>query len=502
MLLDGSDTGGPAAQPLSRVLDQEPLDDGHGLAGQPDGKEDLVFENRREKLVLRFRIEWRLAGQHFVEEDAESPPIYTRAVRLLLDDLGGNVVGGATEGGGKLLSCNPFLAHAKVCNLDVSLKVEHHIVQLQIAVDDVIGVHEAEGTHNLGGIEARTVLAEAARLLDLKQEIAAVDKLHDEEKLVFGLKARVKRHKKGVFAGQRQHPLLGQRTLHIVVLHKHILLEHLDGKNLLCGLELGKHDLAKAALAQHLEKGKVFWLEDLLCWRGSRGRGGRRRGGRLFLLTLLELGGVDQLVTGGGRRALQLLGGGAEHGQLCCQLGLVQPAESTHVGRAAAVHIAAAGVALQALVVETPEQGAAVVAESWRLVVVPAEAMGNVQPESLLHQLVVTAEAFVRCVCTRAAGKHILMAALVQGQVTQLALVALLAKTPNKVFAVTTEGELAKEASHELVVVHHMHFAPLHRTMAQRWLLLLHKLQRGSNSSCSRHLVPTKMRNAIDLFFG
>ena len=42
--------------------------------------------------------------------------------------LGGDVVGGAAEGGGPVLSKHVLLAHAKVCDLDVSVLVQHHIV--------------------------------------------------------------------------------------------------------------------------------------------------------------------------------------------------------------------------------------------------------------------------------------------------------------------------------------------------------------------------------------
>lgn len=53
-----------------------------------------------------------------------------------LQDLRGDVVGCAAEGGGCVPWTDAFLAHAVVGELDVSLVVQQNVVQLEIAVDD------------------------------------------------------------------------------------------------------------------------------------------------------------------------------------------------------------------------------------------------------------------------------------------------------------------------------------------------------------------------------
>jgi len=65
------------------------------------------------------------------------------------------------------------------------------------------------------------------------------------------------------------------------------------------------------------------------------------------------------------------------------------------------------------------------------------------------------------------------------------ALVPLLAKAPQKILAVSAERGLTEEPSNELVVVHHVHLAPLHRPLALTHSLLLHKL--GWLRTCGRH---------------
>ncbi len=39
-----------------------------------------------------------ITGEHFVDKDPEGPPVHGLVVPLALDDLGGQVLGGATEG--------------------------------------------------------------------------------------------------------------------------------------------------------------------------------------------------------------------------------------------------------------------------------------------------------------------------------------------------------------------------------------------------------------------
>ena len=46
--------------------------------------------------------------------------------------LGGDVVGGPAEGGGPGVLGHVLLAHPKVGDLDVSLGVQQHVVQLQV----------------------------------------------------------------------------------------------------------------------------------------------------------------------------------------------------------------------------------------------------------------------------------------------------------------------------------------------------------------------------------
>ena len=56
----------------------------------------------------------------------------------LTENLGGYVVGGTTEGRRQMLVINTLLTHPKICNSHVTLRVQQHIVQLQIPGGNIV----------------------------------------------------------------------------------------------------------------------------------------------------------------------------------------------------------------------------------------------------------------------------------------------------------------------------------------------------------------------------
>ncbi len=51
-----------------------------------------LFVNSERVVVEK----WGITGKHFVDEDPEGPPVHGLIVTLALDDLGSQVLGGAT----------------------------------------------------------------------------------------------------------------------------------------------------------------------------------------------------------------------------------------------------------------------------------------------------------------------------------------------------------------------------------------------------------------------
>lgn len=67
----------------------------------------------------------------WAKEHGPTGPYHIYPLRYLRSD----VVGCSTEGLGGDAIVHVLFAHAKVCNLDVTLTVQHHIVQLQVSAE-------------------------------------------------------------------------------------------------------------------------------------------------------------------------------------------------------------------------------------------------------------------------------------------------------------------------------------------------------------------------------
>ena len=65
-----------------------------------------------------------------------------------------DVVRRPAEGLRRGVTRNLLLAHAKVRDLDVAVLVEEDVVQLEVAVDDAVGVEVEQADRDLGGVKS------------------------------------------------------------------------------------------------------------------------------------------------------------------------------------------------------------------------------------------------------------------------------------------------------------------------------------------------------------
>ena len=117
VFLDVLSAGLAGAEPLIPVMDQEPPDDvpGGGLqVYRPLNlpRQDLLVYT--EGIVVK---EGRIAGQHLVYEDAQSPPVHRLVVTLGLDDLRSQILRGPAQCPGPV---SDPLGKPEICDLQVS----------------------------------------------------------------------------------------------------------------------------------------------------------------------------------------------------------------------------------------------------------------------------------------------------------------------------------------------------------------------------------------------
>ncbi|RUS74090.1 hypothetical protein EGW08_018153 [Elysia chlorotica] len=147
-------------------------------------------------------------------------------MRSCMNHLWCNVVRGSTECSCRLVADDVLLAHAKVCNFDVTLRVQHDIVQLEIS-GEIESLYISCG--NSADLRCDGLL-ELALLLYSVHQISAVHILHHKVKAVLEQTrcAGVQLHQERRFVRQGQDSLLDHRALHVVVLNDDVFLENLD----------------------------------------------------------------------------------------------------------------------------------------------------------------------------------------------------------------------------------------------------------------------------------
>ena len=123
----------------------------------------VFIDDGLEQFHPVFVSEWGESCDHLVDEASQTPPVDIDLVSHLLDDLWGQVFGGAADGGGCLVLAED-LGQAEVSQLDVAVLVDDDVFGFQtrsefnlLSVDDLVAVECFEGQDDLGGIELSSV---------------------------------------------------------------------------------------------------------------------------------------------------------------------------------------------------------------------------------------------------------------------------------------------------------------------------------------------------------
>ena len=245
------------------------------LAPQGVGEGRLVAQDGGEHLRRRAALERVAAGRHLEEHDAERKDVGARVHRLAARLLGGHVAGGAEHrpllgqvaagaaaGDLGLVVAADRLGDAEVEHLDAAVAGDHHVVGLEVAVEDALAVRRGERVHQRRGDgEEALELDPVAR--DEALEGLALDQLHGEEVAAVGLLDRVDGDDVGVVEGG-DRPRLAHEALPASRVARHLLGQHFEGDLALeLGVEgeehlphapfaeLGEHPVVQQAVTDH-----------------------------------------------------------------------------------------------------------------------------------------------------------------------------------------------------------------------------------------------------------
>lgn len=92
-----------------------------------------VIEDGFEEIQPVLAAEGRESGDHFIDDTAETPPVDSLIMSLLLDDLGRQVFGSAADGHGLFVFEIEGAGESKVSHLDVPHLIQQDILRLETA---------------------------------------------------------------------------------------------------------------------------------------------------------------------------------------------------------------------------------------------------------------------------------------------------------------------------------------------------------------------------------
>ena len=143
-----------------------------------------------------------MADQHLVDENPERPVVDAPVVALAEDKLGSEVLRRAAQ---RERAVRDDFGEAEVAHFNVPARVDQEVLRLEVAVRDLLRVEVDESGENARGVEAsvlRRLLA--AAVVQAREELAALDELHEEVEVVGVLERRVAREDERVVRAHQQ----------------------------------------------------------------------------------------------------------------------------------------------------------------------------------------------------------------------------------------------------------------------------------------------------------
>ena len=189
---------------------------------------------------------------------------------LAFDHFWSQVLRRAAETVGDVVCILQHLGETVVDDLDVAVLVDKDVFQLQIAVNDALGMQVPDRHRQLGRVEPDSLLVEPLLLLVNFVQLTASNEGHDEIEPELVLEEELHADQEGVVALEHD-VLLEESALDLVHLNQHIFPDRLDGVQLLVDGQFCQEHLAKRASSQHHQQVEVLELDLLqgLCQRSS-----------------------------------------------------------------------------------------------------------------------------------------------------------------------------------------------------------------------------------------
>ena len=247
---------------LERALDHARERPRHVVAQLRD-RPRRVLQYRGEDRQVRVALERPLAARHLVEQDAEREDVGAVVDRQPLRLLGRHVRDGPDDPpvlgdrlrlAGRAVALRRLvvaqLREAEVEHLDPAVGREHHVLGLEVAVQDPLPVGRRDRVRERDR-EGQEALEREPVLRDGLGERRSLDVLHRDEADALDILERVQDDDPGV-AQLRHRPRLPLEPRELLLVGRHVPREDLEGDAPAELLVLGEVDLSHSARAERL----------------------------------------------------------------------------------------------------------------------------------------------------------------------------------------------------------------------------------------------------------
>ena len=159
MILDVLDAPFHVAIALGEVSLEEVLDEGLGVFVEAPRKLHLALQDLlvdEHWVLVRERVD---SSDHFVEKNAESPPVDWLAVTFVEKHLWGKVLWRSAQGVSTGLN---DLSKAKIGQLKIASVVDQNVLGFEVPVNSVLAVEVLKHANDLGRVELRLLWLELA----------------------------------------------------------------------------------------------------------------------------------------------------------------------------------------------------------------------------------------------------------------------------------------------------------------------------------------------------
>ena len=117
-------------------------------------------------------LEGRVSSEHFVQEDAQSPPIYGFSMSLVQQNLRCNILGGATN---CISSFRDHFSETEVNQLQVPITANHDVFWLQITVDNLFALQIFKNGNHLCTVESSLLWIKVANAPMVREDVSTLE---------------------------------------------------------------------------------------------------------------------------------------------------------------------------------------------------------------------------------------------------------------------------------------------------------------------------------------